>query len=67
MPEKRQMHLGQQLTRAGRWSRAGITSGPAALWLGIFLVLPIAAILAISFLTRGEYGGVELPFTFDSY
>ena len=67
MPEKRQMHLGQQLTRAGRWSRAGITSGPAALWLGIFLVLPLAAILAISFLTRGEYGGVELPFTFDSY
>ena len=67
MSEKPQLYFGQALTRAGRWSRAAITSGPAVLWLGIFLVLPLAAIVVISFLTRGEYGGVQLPFTLDGY
>ena len=64
---KAAMHFGQRLTRGGRWLRAALTSGPAVLWLALFLVLPLAAIVVISFLTRGEYGGVELPFTFDSY
>lgn len=53
--------------RSGEWSRAAITSGPAVLWLSVFLVLPLGAIFVISFLTRGDYGGVQLPFTLDSY
>ncbi len=56
-----------QTTRTSRRIRVAITSGPAAAWLGIFLVLPLAAILVISFMTRGDYGGVELPFTFNNY
>jgi spermidine/putrescine transport system permease protein len=56
-----------QTTRTSRWFRATITSGPAAVWLGIFLVLPLAAIFVISFMTRGDYGGVEFPFTLNNY
>jgi spermidine/putrescine transport system permease protein len=37
------------------------------LWLLIFLLVPLLIVTTISFLTRGEYGGVELPFTFESY
>lgn len=67
MSDRLQIHSGRQLTRSGRWLRAACTSGPAAIWLGVFLGLPLAAIFVISFLTRGEYGGVGLPFTLDSY
>jgi spermidine/putrescine transport system permease protein len=67
MTEKPELYFGQRLTRGGRWGRAAVTNGPAVLWLVFFLLLPLAAIVAISFLTRGEYGGVQLPFTLDSY
>ena len=67
MTEKPELYFGQRLTRGGRWGRAAVTNGPAVLWLGFFLLLPLAAIVVISFLTRGEYGGVQLPFTLDSY
>lgn len=59
--------FGQRLTRHGHWRRAAVTAGPALLWLTILLVLPLTIMLGISFLTRGEYGGVELPWTLDSY
>jgi spermidine/putrescine transport system permease protein len=34
--------------------------------VGLFLV-PLAIVLAYSLLTRGAYGGIELPWTFESY
>lgn len=40
---------------------------PAAAWETLFLFVPLAALLVISFLTRGEFGGVERPFTFENY
>lgn len=40
---------------------------PASLWEAVFLYIPLLAIVFISFLSRGEYGGVERPFTFDNY
>lgn len=58
---------GQRLTRAGHWLRSALLSGPAVLWLTLLLVLPLLIIFGISFLTRGEYGGAELPLTLDSY
>ena len=40
---------------------------PGIGWLGIFLVLPLLAVFAVSFLTRGEYGGYGLPLTIENY
>lgn len=37
------------------------------LWLSVFLILPMAFIVVISFLSRGDYGQVGLPFTFENY
>jgi spermidine/putrescine transport system permease protein len=44
-----------------------LTVLPAAGWELIFLFIPLGAVFGISFLSRGEYGGVELPFTFENY
>ncbi len=40
---------------------------PARLWTGLFFAIPLCIVLAYSFLTRGDYGGVELPWTTESY
>ncbi|CAN5697390.1 ABC transporter permease [soil metagenome] len=41
--------------------------GPAAFWLGIFFLLPLALILAYSFGTSGVYGGITLGFNPGNY
>lgn len=40
---------------------------PAWLWMAVLFVAPFAIIMAYSLLTRGVYGGVEHPWTADSY
>jgi spermidine/putrescine transport system permease protein len=40
---------------------------PAWLWLGALFAAPLAIVLGYSFLTRGVYGGIELPWTWESY
>lgn len=40
---------------------------PARVWMALFFVAPLAIIGAYSFLTRGDYGGVEYPWTIESY
>lgn len=40
---------------------------PAWLWMALLFLAPFAIIMAYSFLTRGVYGGVEHPWTADSY
>lgn len=40
---------------------------PARLWMALLFAAPFAIIMAYSFLTRGVYGGVEHPWTADSY
>jgi len=62
-----EVHFGQRLSKAGHWLRATISAGPAVLWLTLLLLLPVLILSGVSFLTRGEYGGVELPFTLASY
>jgi spermidine/putrescine transport system permease protein len=44
-----------------------ITSGPGVLWLVILLLLPLLAVAVISFMTRGDYGETQLPFTVENY
>jgi spermidine/putrescine transport system permease protein len=40
---------------------------PARVWVALFFAAPLAIVGAYSFLTRGDYGGVELPWTIESY
>ncbi|HZM03062.1 MAG TPA: ABC transporter permease [Candidatus Saccharimonadales bacterium] len=48
-------------------ARQLLAVGPGLLWLIIFLVLPLLAIGAISFFSRGDYGQVQWPLTFGNY
>lgn len=41
--------------------------GPGTLWLLLFFFVPIAVVLAYSFMTRGIYGGVTGGFTLEHY
>lgn len=65
----RMMHAsyGEHLTRRGHFARSALTSGPAILWLTVLLLLPLLALGAISFFSRGAYGETELPLTLDNY
>jgi spermidine/putrescine transport system permease protein len=40
---------------------------PAWMWFAILFVAPLAIICAYSLLTRGVYGGVELPWNLENY
>ncbi len=40
---------------------------PARVWTALFFAAPLGIVLAYSFLTRGDYGGVEQPWTLESY
>jgi spermidine/putrescine transport system permease protein len=64
---KSEVRFGQRLSRTGHLLRSGLSSGPAVLWLATLLLLPLLIVIGISFLSRGEYGGAELPLTLDSY
>lgn len=43
------------------------TVGPVGLWLITFFVVPLILVFVFSFLSRGEYGNIQLPFTLDNY
>jgi spermidine/putrescine transport system permease protein len=40
---------------------------PARLWMALLFLAPFGIVLAYSFLTRGPYGGLGLPWTIESY
>ncbi len=40
---------------------------PARAWMALFFAAPLAIVCAYSFLTRGDYGGVEQPWTAESF
>lgn len=46
---------------------ASRTLWPARIWMACFFAAPMAIVLAYSLLTRGDYGGVEQPWTLQSY
>lgn len=47
--------------------RAALLAAPGLLWLGVFLALPLGVILTTSFLSQGEYGQIEGPWTLENY
>ena len=40
---------------------------PAVLWLVVFFLIPLLIIAGLSFLSRGDYGEIQLPLTFENY
>jgi spermidine/putrescine transport system permease protein len=58
---------GLHLSAGGQQLRAAITSGPGILWLSLFLLMPFAILGGISFLSRGDYGEITRPVTWESY
>ncbi len=44
-----------------------VTVGPTVLWLGAFLMIPLAYVIGISFLTKNAYGGVDFVPTIANY
>lgn len=47
------------------WALAGYL--PAVVWLVIFFAVPLGIIAISGFLTSGDYGGIERPWTFENY
>lgn len=64
---KAEIRFGERLTATGELVRSAITSGPGILWVTLFLLLPLLAVGAMSFLSRGSYGEVGPPLTLTNY
>ncbi|MGE0639462.1 MAG: ABC transporter permease [Thermoanaerobaculia bacterium] len=62
-----EIRFGERLTTRGEFLRSLFTSGPGIFWVTFFLLVPLVGIAVLSFLSRGTYGNVELPFTIENY
>src|SRR5580704_2703117 len=40
---------------------------PARVWMAVFFAAPLGIVCAYSLLTRGDYGGVEQPWTLENF
>lgn len=45
----------------------GLYAAPSLFWLTVFFIAPLLIIVAYSFLTPGERGGIQWTFTLDAY
>ena len=61
-PAAQESATGTGLRCGGGWLLA-----PGLLWTGLFCLLPILVVLAVSFATRGPYGGVLWEFSLENY
>lgn len=66
-PAREEVRFGERLSRSRELGRSAWTSGPGILWVGLFLLAPLAAVVAISFLTRGPYGEIQPPLTLHNF
>lgn len=51
----------------GDGKKAFFMVGPMTVWFAVFLLVPLFLVVIISFMTKGTYGGVQMPFTLDGY
>jgi spermidine/putrescine transport system permease protein len=63
----RAVHRGEAITGRRLAWRAFGTNGPGLLWLLSFFLIPLLLIAVISFLSRGQYGTIEKPWTLENY
>lgn len=67
IPGQAQVRFGELLTPWQELGRSLIFAGPGVLWVMFFLVLPGLLLLVCSFLSRGEFGQIQLPLTLENY
>lgn len=65
--DRGEVRFGEHLTPGRHLLRSALTSGPGIAWVGFFLLLPLAWIGAISFMTRSEAGQFGLPWTIGNW
>jgi spermidine/putrescine transport system permease protein len=51
----------------GKLKRFNVAIGIPSGWMVFFFVLPLLGILWVSFLSRGDYGELQFPLTFENY
>ena len=66
MTKSRKVRFGEQLTHRGELIRSALICGPGIVWVTLFLLIPLAGILVISFASRGVYGEVVWKFSFEN-
>jgi spermidine/putrescine transport system permease protein len=64
---KGEVQFGERLTNRSHLLRSALTSGPGIIWVTVFLLVPLLAICVISFLSRGDYGEIQRPFTLENF
>lgn len=64
---KHEIHRGEVISSRGRSLRTMCAVGPGLTWMVIFFAVPLTLIAAVSFLSRGEFGTIERPLTFENY
>jgi spermidine/putrescine transport system permease protein len=67
MTDLHKVQFGEQLSPRQELGRSAVTSGPAIAWVTLFLLLPLLAVVGMSFLSRGAYGQVQWHFTLNSF
>lgn len=55
------------MKRKGNGMASVVMIGPTMIWLLIFLLVPLALVVGISFLTKNAYGGVDFILSLDAY
>jgi len=53
--------------RKGGQAGLALGLGPGVAWLVLLVVLPFLALVAVSFMSRGDYGQIQLPLTLENY
>ncbi len=66
-PVRREMHFGEAVTPRALLGRALACVAPAGSWLSVFFLIPLGVIVVVSFLSRGEFGGIEAGWTLENY
>lgn len=64
---RRTVHFGEPLPPGAHTFRAAWLCGPSVLWMTLFLLLPLAFVITMSFAQRGDAGEIEWRFTWGNY
>lgn len=64
---KLEIRRGELLSPISEFLRSLLLAGPGVIWVMLLLVIPGVVLLTYSVLTRGGFGQVSLPLTFENY
>lgn len=61
------LHNGEMISRPVMRLRQALFISPGLFTIILLLALPCLSLIAVSFLSRGDYGGLEMKFTVDNF